>query len=348
MSLESGGFIKDLVATNPEGTDPKSQGDDHMRLIKAVLKSQFSGLSQGKPILRTEDELNSMLLKGAYGLGAGAIAFTDANAAGGTFETGFYFLDVGAAANIPPGGAVGDTMIQVVVNDTLMTQLWQSVVTSLVSVRKWQAGAWSPWKPLGFGPNQTGPVDLTPGALLSVGAFGLGGRGEGQPATNLDAVQPCTQWIAIQPGMAGTIPPGGNPGDMCLSMCFNAQHVYQLYWSYSNGLLWQRQYNVGWNGWQVVTPMGVWQSWVNQTGSRALGATYTNNTNRAIQVSIGGTTAAVSGSGSLNVGGVIAHGVSWGSVSGNLPWSVSAVVPANAQYSMTLSAGSISFWSELR
>src|SRR5688572_20668647 len=42
MGLESGSFVNDLVTTNPVGsTDPKSQGDDHLRLLKTVLKATF-------------------------------------------------------------------------------------------------------------------------------------------------------------------------------------------------------------------------------------------------------------------------------------------------------------------
>lgn len=41
MSLEDGSYISDLIATNPGGGDPKSQGDDHLRLIKSVLKQTF-------------------------------------------------------------------------------------------------------------------------------------------------------------------------------------------------------------------------------------------------------------------------------------------------------------------
>lgn len=42
MGLESGTYVNDLVSSNPVGsTDPKSQGDDHLRLIKAVLKATF-------------------------------------------------------------------------------------------------------------------------------------------------------------------------------------------------------------------------------------------------------------------------------------------------------------------
>jgi hypothetical protein len=42
MALESATFISQLVSTNPVGaTDPKAQGDDHLRLIKGVLQSTF-------------------------------------------------------------------------------------------------------------------------------------------------------------------------------------------------------------------------------------------------------------------------------------------------------------------
>lgn len=41
MSLESGTYIQDLQQTNPPGTDKKKQGDDHLRLIKTVLKNTF-------------------------------------------------------------------------------------------------------------------------------------------------------------------------------------------------------------------------------------------------------------------------------------------------------------------
>lgn len=41
MGLETGTFINDLVITNPPGTDDKRQGDDHLRLIKSVLKNTF-------------------------------------------------------------------------------------------------------------------------------------------------------------------------------------------------------------------------------------------------------------------------------------------------------------------
>ncbi len=41
MSLESGTFVEDLVASNPPSNDTKSQGDDHIRLIKTTLRNTF-------------------------------------------------------------------------------------------------------------------------------------------------------------------------------------------------------------------------------------------------------------------------------------------------------------------
>lgn len=41
MGLESATYVSGLDASNPLGTDLKSQGDDHLRLIKSTLKATF-------------------------------------------------------------------------------------------------------------------------------------------------------------------------------------------------------------------------------------------------------------------------------------------------------------------
>ena len=41
MALESASYISGLVIANPPGTDAISQGDDHIRLIKTVLKASL-------------------------------------------------------------------------------------------------------------------------------------------------------------------------------------------------------------------------------------------------------------------------------------------------------------------
>jgi len=45
MPLESGDYIKDLNQANPTGGDPKSRGDDHIRLLKKVLVDSFPGFA---------------------------------------------------------------------------------------------------------------------------------------------------------------------------------------------------------------------------------------------------------------------------------------------------------------
>jgi len=58
MGLESATYISELVATNPLATDAISQGDDHIRLIKSVLQTQFSGLSGTTAVTADGAEMN--------------------------------------------------------------------------------------------------------------------------------------------------------------------------------------------------------------------------------------------------------------------------------------------------
>jgi hypothetical protein len=44
MGLEAATFIENLNASNPLGVDSKAQGDNHIRMIKSVLQSQFPSL----------------------------------------------------------------------------------------------------------------------------------------------------------------------------------------------------------------------------------------------------------------------------------------------------------------
>lgn len=70
MGLETGTFIDSLVATNPVGaTDPKSQGDDHLRLIKSTILATFPSITGAVTLSHTN--INDAALKGA------ANTFTD-------------------------------------------------------------------------------------------------------------------------------------------------------------------------------------------------------------------------------------------------------------------------------
>jgi len=54
MALESTTYIDGLVITNPTGTDPRSQGDDHLRLVKATIRSTFPNVAGAMTATHTE------------------------------------------------------------------------------------------------------------------------------------------------------------------------------------------------------------------------------------------------------------------------------------------------------
>lgn len=63
MGLETGNYISDLNADNPEGEDDRSQGDDHIRLVKHVLKTTFPNINGA--VTGTEEQLNAAAAPGA-------------------------------------------------------------------------------------------------------------------------------------------------------------------------------------------------------------------------------------------------------------------------------------------
>ena len=57
MALESATFINQLIPANPTGGDDRSQGDDHIRLVKNVLKNSFPNITN--VVNATAAQLNS-------------------------------------------------------------------------------------------------------------------------------------------------------------------------------------------------------------------------------------------------------------------------------------------------
>ncbi len=57
MPLETATFITGLDETNPVGTDTKSQGDNHLKLIKSVLKNTLPNANA--PITATPAQINN-------------------------------------------------------------------------------------------------------------------------------------------------------------------------------------------------------------------------------------------------------------------------------------------------
>jgi hypothetical protein len=76
MALETATYISQLTATNPTASDPVSQGDDHLRLIKSVLQAQFTTLGAAA-VTTTAAELNLLDGKSAVGDASGPGSSTD-------------------------------------------------------------------------------------------------------------------------------------------------------------------------------------------------------------------------------------------------------------------------------
>jgi hypothetical protein len=76
MALETATYISQLTATNPTASDPVSEGDNHLRLIKSVLQSQFTTLGAAA-VTTTAAELNLLDGKTAVGDVTGPGSATD-------------------------------------------------------------------------------------------------------------------------------------------------------------------------------------------------------------------------------------------------------------------------------
>ena len=116
MSIESAAFISGLVIANPPGTDAISQGDDHIRLIKTVLKATLpngyqaiNGIHTGSEptsnstgqlwfdtsanLLKMRNEANDDWIILAASLGARLIAVTYANPGTSGYQRSETYVD---------------------------------------------------------------------------------------------------------------------------------------------------------------------------------------------------------------------------------------------------------------
>lgn len=66
MGLESATHVNQLVSTNPLGTDSKSQGDDHIRLIKSTLVTDFPNVGGIVSATHTDLSKTVKLTSGLY------------------------------------------------------------------------------------------------------------------------------------------------------------------------------------------------------------------------------------------------------------------------------------------
>lgn len=92
MPVETAAYISDLNASYPEGSDGADQGDNHIRLLKAVLKAQFPNFTAAA-LQATQEELEDAIASVA-GLSALKLLAGTVDAPGASFaddpDTGVY------------------------------------------------------------------------------------------------------------------------------------------------------------------------------------------------------------------------------------------------------------------
>jgi microcystin-dependent protein len=139
MGLEAGTFIDDLDSSNPPSGDPKKQGDDHLRLIKSVLKNSIKRVSRAFYIPNTlakavdygvlsSDDNRTIVCDttAAFTLTLPTLVSTDAGWC-------IYVLKTTADANpvwiVPPSGTInGFTKIRRSVRSKITKVLWTGSV----------------------------------------------------------------------------------------------------------------------------------------------------------------------------------------------------------------------------
>ena len=72
MPLETAIFVSDLVTSNPAASDGMNNADDHMRMIKAVLKTDFPSISGA--VTATHTQINNAVAATINGVGVFADA----------------------------------------------------------------------------------------------------------------------------------------------------------------------------------------------------------------------------------------------------------------------------------
>ena len=86
MGVETATYISQLSATNPLGTDPISEGDNQIRLVKDVLQKHFTTLGAAA-VTTTAGELNVLDAVTAGTAAASKAVVLDANAAVNAVKT---------------------------------------------------------------------------------------------------------------------------------------------------------------------------------------------------------------------------------------------------------------------
>ncbi len=109
MALETGTYISDLNSANPPGTDLKSQGDDHIRLIKATILATFPNVTGAIQATHTELDYCDVTTLGTVEASKAVTADSSGNIDFNNGNMTNVDIDSGAIDGTPIGAASAST-----------------------------------------------------------------------------------------------------------------------------------------------------------------------------------------------------------------------------------------------
>lgn len=221
---------------------------------------------------------------------------------------------------------------------------------------------------------QTSPTDTTAGALMAVGAFGLGSLNVSIASTDLNALSKTgfyrgdrlvnaplasASWFYVLHQEHGG---SGYSSQIAINLTSSTPKTYQRQKVAGTWYPWQELLHTGNISTASVAhaatagsantantalnALGVGQTWQNVTTSRALGTTYTNTTGRPIQILVQYYDSGSRGGATFKIGGLSRKTADiYGDT--DYPFWFSAVVPNGVTYSIS-GAVILPAWWELR
>lgn len=130
MGLETGTYLDDLNASNPvHATDPVSQGDDHIRLIKSVLLNSFPNVDGAVNFTPTE----ANYLDGLTGVtGSGNLVASASPTLTGTLTAAIANFS-GAITALSYGGITEANLVDKSASETISGATWDFQAITAVS-----------------------------------------------------------------------------------------------------------------------------------------------------------------------------------------------------------------------
>lgn len=166
MTVESATYIGDLDDSKPAGTDQKSEGDDHIRLIKSTLQQTLGNPDQAAYTLRSIQTYTSG--SGTYTVPSGVRALYVECVGGGGGAGGVDGQGAGTAAASGGGGGAG---------------YCAKLITSLEASYSYAVGAGGAGGTAGANNGSAGDASTFSGGTVSMSAGG-GGGGAGVTAAS--------------------------------------------------------------------------------------------------------------------------------------------------------------------